>query len=273
RIALFFVLIGLLVIVAACTQAQPIAVTPTEAPALTEAPTQAPSPTPIPTPTQVPVQAGPPDFSQFGFPEVLVSQEVKPGEATTIQAGPYTVEVPADAFTESVTFEILSGDPVTFAANTPVDERTILAFAFRVRRADGSLVGKFAKPVMFTATNDEIVAESKYYNVGVDGTFVENPKGMQVKDGELKHPIAGAGAGWAITSPQAATGARPSLEQGRVLLQNRCTVCHSLDRVKRATKTEAEWRSTVQRMVGKGAQLNDEELEAVVTYLTATYGK
>jgi mono/diheme cytochrome c family protein len=69
------------------------------------------------------------------------------------------------------------------------------------------------------------------------------------------------------------TPAGPSLEQGQALVQSQCSTCHGLDRVERASKTEAEWRSTVQRMVAKGAQLNDAELEAVVAYLTATYGK
>jgi len=48
----------------------------------------------------------------------------------------------------------------------------------------------------------------------------------------------------------------------------RCTVCHSLGRVESAQKSEAEWQSNVKRMVGKGAELTDQEQAAVVAFLT-----
>lgn len=34
-----------------------------------------------------------------------------------------------------------------------------------------------------------------------------------------------------------------------------------------------EWKATVERMVGKGAQLNKAEQELVIKYLTETYPK
>lgn len=37
---------------------------------------------------------------------------------------------------------------------------------------------------------------------------------------------------------------------GEELLQERCTVCHSLDRPEAAIKIQAEWEATVQRMRG-----------------------
>lgn len=56
------------------------------------------------------------------------------------------------------------------------------------------------------------------------------------------------------------------------LLQERCSVCHSLDRVQQARKTAEQWEQTVTRMIGKGAQLSDEERAALLAYLVATYG-
>ena len=63
----------------------------------------------------------------------------------------------------------------------------------------------------------------------------------------------------------------PAILDGQSLLQERCTVCHDLGRVERSKKTEEEWRTTVERMVGNGAQLNQAEQERVIKYLAETY--
>jgi hypothetical protein len=65
----------------------------------------------------------------------------------------------------------------------------------------------------------------------------------------------------------------PTTLDGKSLLEERCTVCHDLGRVERAKKTEEEWKTAVERMVGKGAQLNEVEQELVIKYLTETYPK
>ena len=60
---------------------------------------------------------------------------------------------------------------------------------------------------------------------------------------------------------------------GKALLEERCTKCHNLDRVSSKTKTADEWKGTVGRMVGKGANLSEAEQTAVIDYLAKTYGK
>ena len=65
----------------------------------------------------------------------------------------------------------------------------------------------------------------------------------------------------------------PAALEGQSLLEERCTVCHGLGGVERAKKTEEEWRTTVERMVGKGAQLDEAEQELVIKYLAETYPK
>ena len=65
----------------------------------------------------------------------------------------------------------------------------------------------------------------------------------------------------------------PDVADGKTLLEERCVECHDLGRVERASKSEADWRLSVVRMVNKGADLNDEELEILVLYLSETYGK
>jgi uncharacterized lipoprotein YehR (DUF1307 family) len=58
---------------------------------------------------------------------------------------------------------------------------------------------------------------------------------------------------------------------GKALTEERCTKCHDLTRVEQAKKTTEEWKVNVERMVGKGAQLNAEEQAAVIEYLSEAY--
>lgn len=75
----------------------------------------------------------------------------------------------------------------------------------------------------------------------------------------------------ACSSSSSSSGSSGSTLDGKALVESRCTVCHSLDRVTSSAKTEAEWTSTVERMIGHGAQLSDAEKAAVISYLAATY--
>lgn len=65
----------------------------------------------------------------------------------------------------------------------------------------------------------------------------------------------------------------PAAVDGETLLQERCTVCHGLERTTRASKTREEWGVTVDRMIDKGAELTAEERDVLVDYLTETYGE
>lgn len=55
---------------------------------------------------------------------------------------------------------------------------------------------------------------------------------------------------------------------GKKLLEERCTICHNLNRVYKHKKMDkAGWEKEVSRMIRKGAKLNDAERKAVVDYL------
>ena len=58
---------------------------------------------------------------------------------------------------------------------------------------------------------------------------------------------------------------------GRAFLEQRCTKCHTLDRVESASKSSAGWGLNVREMVGKGAELNASEQEVLIDYLSITY--
>jgi hypothetical protein len=66
------------------------------------------------------------------------------------------------------------------------------------------------------------------------------------------------------------SGGSASLD-GKTLVEERCTECHSLSTVTGAAKSRAAWQSTVDRMIGHGARLNNAEKEAVINYLSEAY--
>ena len=63
----------------------------------------------------------------------------------------------------------------------------------------------------------------------------------------------------------------PADLDGKALVEERCTQCHNLETVTSAKKSRDAWQSTVERMIGKGAELNDAETTVVVDYLTEAY--
>ncbi len=146
------------------------------------------------------------DWTMHGFPSILGTQEIVNGAPTTLSFGPYSVFVPQGTFTDTVKFDVLSGTPSTFVSKVPGDQTAMLAFAFNVRDTKtNQLIGKFSQPVILTAKDDKIAADSLYYNATANGDLSINMTGAQVQAGELTHPIAGAVFGWVVTAPKPAT--------------------------------------------------------------------
>ena len=59
---------------------------------------------------------------------------------------------------------------------------------------------------------------------------------------------------------------------GLALMNDRCTECHTLDRIRGATMTRESWAETVDEMVERGAELDEGEQEVLVDYLAEAYG-
>jgi competence protein ComEA len=57
-----------------------------------------------------------------------------------------------------------------------------------------------------------------------------------------------------------------------VTLENTCTECHGLDKVLSQLRTEGQWREMAVRMRSKGATMSDDELNALVEYLSQNFG-
>ena len=58
---------------------------------------------------------------------------------------------------------------------------------------------------------------------------------------------------------------------GEELLRSRCKDCHSLDTITQAGKSLAGWELNVDRMIFRGAKLDDVEREILIEYLAETY--
>ncbi len=192
----------ILLALAACA---PRAAGPTTA-AATAGPT-VPAATPLPTQTPTPPPVNPgsvsPDWTGLGFPTVLATQELAAGAAATIKAGPYTIDIPAGAFSGPVRFTLLSGDPTHFADKAPAHEQPILAFALNVLDTRANLlIQDFDKPLQLTISDPRITSQVKYYNIGPDGAYGPDPEGLQVSAGKLTHPLSTAGVGRVITAPK-----------------------------------------------------------------------
>jgi hypothetical protein len=58
---------------------------------------------------------------------------------------------------------------------------------------------------------------------------------------------------------------------GQTLMQQRCALCHSLDRVISSHKTHDQWTVSVQRMIARGAPLDPQEAQVLIAYLAANF--
>lgn len=77
----------------------------------------------------------------------------------------------------------------------------------------------------------------------------------------------------APVQPPAAAPADPQAgaSEGQSLLDERCTVCHTLDRVTAEIGMNADWEAIVTRMIAGGADLTDEEKAILVQFLAENY--
>lgn len=81
--------------------------------------------------------------------------------------------------------------------------------------------------------------------------------------------LASCGSGSSTAS--SSSGGSGSASNAQALMQDRCSVCHSLNRVVSAHHTAAEWKITVDRMVNQGAQLTSQEEQTLINFLAQNY--
>lgn len=156
---------------------------------------------------QIASAAGVPDFAQYGFPRVVASADLQPGQAATVDGGQVKAVIPANAFTHPVKFELLEGDNSTFQSAAPSGQTVIANFAFRVTdQTTGSRLGKFNAPVVAVITDPRINGQSQYLDTTATNPIriEKNPFPAKISGDVLKHGNIGDPVGWVVTSPAVA---------------------------------------------------------------------
>lgn len=67
--------------------------------------------------------------------------------------------------------------------------------------------------------------------------------------------------------------AASAVEEGKALFEQKCSVCHGLDRSTARAETRERWKEIIQEMQGrKGNWISDAQAEKILEYLSAHYG-
>jgi hypothetical protein len=198
-----------------------------------------------PTPTELAT------FFQYFFTE---QEEEGDGILMEGTAEPDMAEAEATAEPEGDVEEVDLTDELT-AGYAPLSDDTGDGGIFAYQIGDGlyAVTYAIAYPGEFTDELKQLtqdVAASLTYT----GTAEDLMSGMQIPMG--------------TEEPGGDTSA--TLD-GDTLVSERCTVCHSRDRIDAKDEDEAGWTAIVDRMISYGAQLNAEERDAVIQYLVDTH--
>lgn len=59
---------------------------------------------------------------------------------------------------------------------------------------------------------------------------------------------------------------------GKAVVQTACVQCHGVDVITRQPRSRDEWIEVVASMIGRGAQLSDDEYSQVIDYLSTQLG-
>ena len=72
----------------------------------------------------------------------------------------------------------------------------------------------------------------------------------------------------------AAPAAVPAAVEGKALFEQKCSVCHGMDRATARQETKEKWASIVKEMQGKKADwISDADAAKIVEFLAAEHGK
>ena len=69
------------------------------------------------------------------------------------------------------------------------------------------------------------------------------------------------------------TVASPAKDRRRELVEDVCTYCHNLDRLRGKELIRNEWRGLIKGMISEGAPVTDEEFSIILDYLVKNYGR
>ena len=64
-----------------------------------------------------------------------------------------------------------------------------------------------------------------------------------------------------------------SNDRGRELVEDVCTYCHNLDRLRGKELSREEWHGLTKGMISEGAPVTDEEFSMILDYLVKHHGR
>jgi len=74
--------------------------------------------------------------------------------------------------------------------------------------------------------------------------------------------------------PVAPAPAVSAVEEGKALFEQKCSVCHGLDRATARTETKERWMAIIKEMQGKKADwITDADAAKILEYISSTHGK
>ena len=60
--------------------------------------------------------------------------------------------------------------------------------------------------------------------------------------------------------------------KGKEIVEDTCSDCHSLERIKSQRMTEEGWNGTIREMIENGASINSDDVKVIVDYLAKNFG-
>ena len=89
-------------------------------------------------------------------------------------------------------------------------------------------------------------------------------QGVQTKRSQVSTEVDSSNLSTQVTTPSLET----ALQEAPLLLQTRCTQCHSLETVLQVEKTRVEWKETLSKMESFNVEISDSERKVLLDYLT-----
>jgi cytochrome c1 len=77
---------------------------------------------------------------------------------------------------------------------------------------------------------------------------------------------------WFLAYPAVAAGSDLPDGEGKDVVENTCTDCHSVERIKTQHLNEEGWNGIVREMIENGASINPDDVKVIVNYLTKNFG-
>ncbi|MGP0076337.1 MAG: c-type cytochrome [Bryobacteraceae bacterium] len=71
----------------------------------------------------------------------------------------------------------------------------------------------------------------------------------------------------------ATTVASPPQDRGRELVEDVCSYCHNLDRLRGKEFSREEWQGLIKGMISEGPPVTDEEFSTILDYLVKHHGR